>query len=73
MSSQVTDHPSPNFGARPDGIVSDMLVIHYTGMRTGATALKRLCDPAAEVSAHYLIEEDGLALPCKIHGLIPYA
>ena len=59
MSSQVTDHPSPNFGARPDGIVIDMLVIHYTGMRTGATALKRLCDPAAEVSAHYLIEEDG--------------
>ncbi len=59
MSSQVTDHPSPNFGVRPDGIVIDMLVIHYTGMRTGATALKRLCDPAAEVSAHYLIEEDG--------------
>ena len=59
MSSQVTDHPSPNFGARPDGIVIDMLVIHYTGMRTGATALKWLCDPAAEVSAHYLIEEDG--------------
>ena len=59
MSSQVTDHPSPNFGARPDGIVIDMLVIHYTGMLTGATALKRLCDPAAEVSAHYLIEEDG--------------
>ena len=59
MISQVTDHPSPNFGARPDGIVIDMLVIHYTGMRTGATALKWLCDPAAEVSAHYLIEEDG--------------
>ena len=59
MSSQITDHPSPNFGARPDGIVIDMLVIHYTGMSTGATALKRLCDPAAEVSAHYLIEEDG--------------
>jgi len=59
VSSQVTDHPSPNFGARPDGIVIDMLVIHYTGMRTGATALKWLCDPAAEVSAHYLIEEDG--------------
>ncbi len=59
MSSQVTDHPSPNFGARPDGIVIDMLVIHYTGMRTGAAALKRLCDPTAEVSAHYLIEEDG--------------
>lgn len=36
-----------------------MLVIHYTGMRTGAAALARLCDPAARVSAHYMIEEDG--------------
>ena len=59
MSSQVTDHPSPNFGPRPDGIIIDMLVIHYTGMPSGVAALRRLCDPAAEVSAHYLIEEDG--------------
>ncbi len=59
MSGQVTDHPSPNFGPRPDGIVIDMLVIHYTGMPSGAAALRRLCDPVAEVSAHYLIEEDG--------------
>ena len=59
MSGQVTDHPSPNFGPRPDGIVIDMLVIHYTGMPSGVAALRRLCDPAAEVSAHYLIEEDG--------------
>ena len=59
MRSQVTDHPSPNFGSRPEGIVIDMLVIHYTGMPTGAAALRRLCDPSAKVSAHYLIEEDG--------------
>ena len=59
MISQVTNHPSPNFGPRPEGIVIDMLVIHYTGMRTGTAALRRLCDPDAEVSAHYLIEEDG--------------
>lgn len=59
MKGQVTDYPSPNFGPRPDGMVIDMLVIHYTGMRTGAAALQRLCDPAAEASAHYLIEEDG--------------
>ena len=59
MRSQVTDHPSPNFGSRPEGIVIDMLVIHYTGMPTGAAALRRLCDPSANVSAHYLIEEDG--------------
>ncbi|MCX8132894.1 MAG: N-acetylmuramoyl-L-alanine amidase [Roseococcus sp.] len=36
-----------------------MLVLHYTGMRSGAEALARLCDPAAQVSAHYLVEEDG--------------
>ena len=36
-----------------------MLLLHYTGMRTGGEALDRLCDPAAKVSAHWLIEEDG--------------
>ncbi len=37
----------------------DMLILHYTGMVTAQAALERLCDPAAEVSAHYLIDEDG--------------
>ncbi|MSO85310.1 MAG: N-acetylmuramoyl-L-alanine amidase [Rhodospirillales bacterium] len=36
-----------------------MLVLHYTGLRTCTDALDRLCDPAAKVSAHYLIDEDG--------------
>lgn len=36
-----------------------MLVLHYTGMPSAAEALERLCDPAAEVSAHYLVDEDG--------------
>ena len=36
-----------------------MLVLHYTGMQSAAAALDRLCDPAARVSAHYLVEEDG--------------
>ena len=35
-----------------------MLVIHYTAMPE-APALDRLCDPASEVGAHYLIGEDG--------------
>src|SRR5262249_42163258 len=39
----------------------DMLVLHYTGMQSAAAAIDRLCDPAAKVSAHYLIEEDGTA------------
>lgn len=36
-----------------------MLVLHYTGMKSCDAALERLCDPAAEVSAHYLIDEAG--------------
>jgi len=36
-----------------------MLVLHYTGMRTAEEAIERLCDPAAKVSAHYVIDEDG--------------
>lgn len=55
----VRDRPSPNHGPRPGNGVVDMLVLHYTGMADAAAALDRLCDPAAEVSAHYLIERDG--------------
>ena len=51
--------PSPNFDARPIGGPIDMLVLHYTGMESAKAALDRLCDPAAKVSAHYLIDEDG--------------
>ena len=50
--------PSPNFGQRR-GRPIDTIVLHYTGMATGALALARLCDPAAEVSSHYLVWEDG--------------
>lgn len=39
-----------------------MVVLHYTGMQTAAEALERLCDPAAEVSAHYMIDEDGTVI-----------
>jgi N-acetylmuramoyl-L-alanine amidase len=39
------------------------VVLHYTGMATCAEARARLCDPAAEVSAHWLIAEDGSAEP----------
>ena len=53
----VLDSPSPNTDAREGAI--DMLVLHYTGMTSGAAAIERLCDPAARVSAHYVIEENG--------------
>jgi len=53
----MEERPSPNHGPRSGAI--DMLVLHYTGMTSAAAALDRLCDPAAQVSAHYLVEEDG--------------
>ena len=51
---------SPNHNERRLPIT--MIVLHYTGMETGAAALARLRDPAAEVSAHYMVEEDGTVM-----------
>lgn len=56
---RTVPHPSPNFGERRDGLRPSLIVLHYTAMLTAEEALDRLCDPAAEVSAHYLIGEDG--------------
>ncbi len=50
--------PSPNFNDR--ALPISMLVIHYTEMKPVETALDRLTDPDAGVSAHYLISEDGV-------------
>ena len=36
------------------------IVLHYTAMDSAGEALERLCDPQAEVSAHYLIGSDGM-------------
>ena len=54
---KLIDAPSPNFDDRK--VPVDMAILHYTGMKTGAEALARLQDPAARVSAHYLVEENG--------------
>ena len=59
------ERPSPNHDGR-GGCPIDMLVLHYTGMAGAAAALDRLCDPAAKVSAHYVIDEDG-----TVHALVP--
>ena len=55
---RLVDRPSPNYDDR-DGASIDMLVLHYTGMQTAEDALAWLCDPAAKVSAHYTVDEDG--------------
>ncbi len=58
VSMHADDHPSPNHNDRRGRSV-DLIVLHYTGMQSAAAALSRLCDPRAEVSAHYLVEEEG--------------
>lgn len=57
MSLRLIDLPSPNHNERLHPV--DMLVLHYTGMVDGPAAIERLRDPASNVSAHYVVEEDG--------------
>jgi len=66
MSYHLVDCRSPNHDARPAGTAIDMLVLHYTGMRTADEALARLCDPAAKVSAHYTVDRTG-----RVYALVP--
>jgi len=63
---KLVERLSPNFDARPDGAEIDILVLHYTGMKTAEEALARLCDYDAAVSAHYMIDRDG-----TIYTLVP--
>ena len=51
--------PSPNQDERRDGRPPDIILLHYTGMPDANEALQRLCSPAAKVSCHYLVFEDG--------------
>jgi N-acetylmuramoyl-L-alanine amidase len=65
---KVEARPSPNHGPRrPDHRTPDLVMIHYTAMRGGPEpALRRLCLPEAEVSAHWLIGEGG-----EVFALVP--
>lgn len=64
MSLETIPAPSPNFDER--AVPPDMIVLHYTGMQTGESALERLRNPASKVSSHYLVEEDG-----RVFVLVP--
>lgn len=55
----ILERPSPNWDARVGGGPIDILLLHYTGMPSAGAALERLSDPAARVSSHYLVDEDG--------------
>lgn len=57
---EIIDCPSPNFDERDQAV--SIVVLHYTGMEDGPSAIARLRDPEARVSCHYLIAEDGQVL-----------
>jgi len=62
MSLRLIERPSPNWNARRGGVTPDMVIIHYTGMKSAEAALERLCDSSAKVSSHYLIDREGGAI-----------
>ncbi|MES2984080.1 MAG: N-acetylmuramoyl-L-alanine amidase [Pseudomonadota bacterium] len=55
-------HPSPNSDSRKDQPI-DMLVLHYTDMLSAQAAIDHLRDPQSNVSAHYVVAEDGAVTP----------
>src|SRR4051812_10579009 len=64
-SSVVSDViPSANFGERAKDRAADMIVLHYTGMPDVEGALARLCTAGTDVSAHYVVLEDGRIVQC---------
>ena len=59
MADAPDRYLSPNHGPRRNGLRPSLIVLHYTAMDSAEAACARLCDPAAEVSAHYLISGKG--------------
>lgn len=64
LVSQVKPSPNQDERLRP----ADILLLHYTGMTCTAAAIERLCDPAAKVSSHYVVDEQG-----RVIQLVPEA
>ena len=56
--------PSPNFGERNQGRLPDMILLHYTGMPDVEGAIAQLCTAGTDVSAHYIVLEDGRIVQC---------
>lgn len=69
-SSVVSDvTPSANFNDRKNGRAPDMIVLHYTGMADAESAISRLYTAGTEVSAHYVVLEDGGIVQCVKESL----
>jgi N-acetylmuramoyl-L-alanine amidase len=56
--------PSANFGERNKGRIPDMILLHYTGMPDVQGAIAQLCTAGTDVSAHYIVLEDGRIIQC---------
>jgi N-acetylmuramoyl-L-alanine amidase len=66
---EIHQHRSVNCGPRRNGLVPTHVVIHFTAMDTAEAAIDRLCDPAVEVSAHYVICKSGRVTQLVSEGL----
>ena len=56
--------PSLNYNERANGRLPDLIVLHYTGMPDVEGAITRLCTAGTDVSAHYIVLEDGRIVQC---------
>jgi N-acetylmuramoyl-L-alanine amidase len=61
--------PSPNVEPRRGVQRPDMLLLHYTGMRSCAGAIDWLSRPDSRVSCHYVIDTDGRITQLVSEGL----
>ncbi len=67
MGLNLTRNYSYNFGPtkRAKKLIK-FIILHYTGMRKEAEAIKKLCDYNSKVSSHYFIKNNG-----QILNLVP--
>ena len=67
MWHKITTNYSPNFSLpkRSKGKIK-YIIIHYTGMKSEISVIKRLCNEKSKVSAHYFIKKNG-----QIINLVP--
>lgn len=61
-------HPSPNINGRRNGLVPEILILHYTGLESVERSIAVLADPICQVSCHYVIDEGG-----RITQMVPEA
>jgi len=63
---KISNFYSPNFDKKKRSYKSiKFLVIHYTGMQSERESIRRLSNPKAKVSSHYLINQNG-----KVYQLV---